>query len=292
MVRIIVTGGTGTVGKRLVRLLAERGLDVGVMTRNPDNKPPLPEGAAYVAGDFADSDSVLRAVTGADAVYLLTPLAPNEADLGRDAVWAIVDARVERIVLQSVHRVRDGAHIPHFRSKIEISEELKKSGVSWTIVAPNNFYQNDLNFRPMLTGPGVYPQPLGPVGVSHVDCDDIAGVAARCLVEQGHAGRTYAVVGPEPHTGEENAAIWAEALGRPIDYIGDDLDAWAAQMAEHMPDWLVEDLVIMYRHFIEHGLLASEEDLALTRQLLGRHPKSYKQWVSDVAERWTDEPVG
>lgn len=287
--RIVVTGGTGTVGKRLVQLLAERGVDVGVMTRNPDARPPLPEGASYVEGDFADRDSVLRAVTGADAVYLLTPLVPDEADLGRDAVWAIVDARVEKIVFQSVHRVEDGSHIPHFRSKIEIAEQLKQSGVDWTIVAPNNFYQNDLNFRPMLTGPGVYPQPLGPVGVSHVDCDDIATVAARCLTEGGHAGRTYAVVGPESHTGQENAAIWAEALSRPISYIGDDLDAWASQMGEHLPDWLVEDLVIMYRHFIEHGLLASEDDLAGTRQLLGRHPKSYRKWVNETAERWMSQ---
>ncbi|MFW6089964.1 MAG: SDR family oxidoreductase [Gemmatimonadota bacterium] len=290
--RIVVTGGTGTVGKRLVRLLAERGADVGVMTRNPDARPPLPEGASYVEGDFADSDSVLRAVTGADAVYLLTPLVPNEAELGRDAVWAIVDARVEKIVFQSVHRVEDGSHIPHFRSKIEIAAQLKQSGVDWTIVAPNNFYQNDLNFRPMLTGPGVYPQPLGPVGVSHVDCDDIAAVAARCLMESGHAGRTYAVVGPEAHTGEENAAIWAEALDRPIHYIGDDLDAWAAQMGEHMPDWLVDDLVIMYRHFIEHGLLATDDDLAGMRQLLGRHPTSYKKWVTETAERWMSQGAG
>ncbi len=290
--RIVVTGGTGTVGKRLVQLLSERGADVGVMSRNPDAKPPLPAGASYVEGDFADSDSVLRAATGADAVYLLTPLVPNEADLGRDAVWAIVDARVEKVVFQSVHRVEDGPHIPHFRSKIEIADELKRSGVDWAIVAPNNFYQNDLNFRPMLTGPGVYPQPLGPVGVSHVDCDDIAAVAARCLMEEGHAGRTYAVVGPEAHTGEENAAIWAEALDRPIDYIGDDLDRWAAQMAEHMPDWLVEDLVVMYRHFIEHGLLATEDDLAGTRQLLGRHPKSYGKWVAETAERWMGQGAG
>lgn len=287
--RIVVTGGTGTVGKRLVQLLSERGADVGVMSRNPDAKPPLPAGASYVEGDFADRDSVLRAVTGADAVYLLTPLVPDEADLGRDAVWAIVDARVEKIVFQSVHRVEDGSHIPHFRSKIEIAEQLKQSGIDWTIVAPNNFYQNDLNFRPMLTGPGVYPQPLGPVGVSHVDCDDIAAVAARCLTEEGHAGRTYAVVGPESHTGGENAAIWSEALDRPISYIGDDLDAWASQMGEHLPDWLVEDLVIMYRHFIEHGLLASEDDLAGTRQLLGRHPKSYRKWVNETAQRWMSQ---
>lgn len=284
--RIVVTGGTGTVGKRLVRELAESGNDVGVMTRSSAGKPPLPEGAEYVEGDFADRASVVRAMTGATAVYLLTPLHPEEAQLGRDAVWAAVDARVDRVVFQSVHKAEEADHIPHFRSKVEIAAELARTGLEWTIVAPNNFYQNDLNFRPMLTGPGIYPQPIGPVGVSHVDCNDIALIAMRCLLGSGHAGKTYAVVGPESHTGEENAAIWAEALGRPVHYIGDDLDAWAEQVRDVMPEWLVEDLVIMYEYFIEHGLIATAREVETCRQFLGRQPRSYESWVNEVAARW------
>lgn len=284
--RIVVTGGTGNVGKRLVRELAESGNDVGVMTRNPAGKPPLPENAQYVEGDFEDRSSVVRAMTGATAVYLVTPLHPDEAQLGRDAVWAAVDARVDRVVFQSVHNVEGGGHIPHFRSKIEIAEELARTGLEWTIVAPNSFYQNDLNFRPMLTGPGIYPQPIGPVGVSHVDCHDIALIAMRCLLGSGHAGETYPVVGPEPHTGEENAAIWSEALGRPIEYIGDDLETWAEQMSQAMPEWLVEDLVIMFEHFIEHGLVATAQEVETCRKFLGRQPRSYESWVNEVAKTW------
>jgi len=285
-VRIVVTGGTGNVGKRLVRELAESGNEVGVMTRNPAGKPPLPENAEYVEGDFADRDSVVRAMTGATAVYLLTPLHPDEAQLGRDAVWAAVDARVDRVVFQSVHQAAEADHIPHFRSKVEVAEELARTGLEWTIVAPNNFYQNDLNFRPMLTGPGIYPQPIGPVGVSHVDCNDIALIAMRCLLGSGHAGKTYPVVGPEAHTGEQNAAIWSEALGRPIQYMGDDLEPWAAQMGQVMPEWLVEDLVIMFEHFIEHGLVATAQEVEICRQFLGRQPRSYQSWVNEVAKTW------
>jgi len=285
-VRIVVTGGTGNVGKRLVRELAESGNQVGVMTRNPAGKPPLPENAEYVEGYLEDRDSVVRAMTGATAVYLLTPLHPEETQLGRDAVWAAVDARVDRVVFQSVHKAEEAAHIPHFRSKAEIAKELARTGLEWTIVAPNSFYQNDLNYRPMLTGPGIYPQPIGPLGVSHVDCNDIALIAMRCLMGSGHAGKTYPVVGPEPHAGEQNAAIWSEALGRPVEYIGDDLEPWAEQMGQIMPEWLVEDLVIMYEHFIEHGLVATAQEIETCRQFLGRQPRSYESWVTEVAKTW------
>ncbi len=284
--RVLVTGGTGNVGGRVVRNLAEQGVDVRVMTRSPEGKPALPAGASYVTGDLEDRDSVIRAMAEADRVYLLTPLHPEESQLGRDAVRAAADARVDRVVFQSVHRAKDGFHIPHFRSKVEIAEELASCGISHSIVAPNNFYQNDLSLLDPITELGIYPQPLGPLGVSHVDCDDIAAAAVKCLLSSGHDGKTYALVGPAAHTGEQNAAIWSEALGRPVAYAGDDLDSWEQGALQMMPAWLVTDLKIMFAHFIEHGLRATDEEVAEVSALLGREPRSYESWVGEVAAQW------
>ena len=284
--RVAITGGTGTVGKRLTRQLSEHGHEVAVLTRDPEGKPALPDQAAYVAADLAVPSTLGSALEGADAVYLLTPLHPDEAKLGKDAVAATADAGVGRVVFQSVLRAEEAAHIPHFGTKAEIAADLRSSGLAWTILEPASFYQNDLAMRGALTRAGVYPQPIGPIGVNHVDCDDIADAALRCLTGDGHAGETYPLVGPEAHTGEEIAAIWSAALDRPIAYVGDDLEAWAANVREHLPAWLIEDLLLMWEYFIDHGLLAREDEVDRVRTLLGREPRGYESWVREVAAAW------
>jgi uncharacterized protein YbjT (DUF2867 family) len=257
------------------------------MTRSATGKPVLPEGAVYVEGDLTDPASMLRAFAGADAVYLLTPLNPRETELGRNAISAAKSAGVQRMVLHSVHHANDAQHLPHFRSKVEMADTLKESGMEWAVIAPNSFFQNELNFRTVLTGPGIYPQILGPIGVSQVDCADVAAAAAECLVGSGHTGKTLPVVGSESHTGEDCARIWSAALGRPVRYMGDDVDAWAGMVRDVMPGWLVDDLSAMSRYFIEHGLRATEQEVNETRRLLGREPRAYESWVRETAAAWT-----
>ena len=116
----------------------------------------------------------------------------------------------------------------------------------------------------MLLQHGVYPQPLGDVGLNRVDVRDIAEAAAVALTTAGHEGQTYDLVGPEAHTGESTAQAWARALGRPIVYGGNDLEAWEKQSLQYMPDWAVYDFKHMYAFFQAKGLKASPE--AIERQ--------------------------
>lgn len=76
-----------------------------------------------------------------------------------------------------------------------------------------------------------------------VDARDLGEVAARKLMrcqgsKQVMASRTVDVVDPEVRTGDTIAAIWTEALGRPVTYTGDDLDAFKNQLSAVAPSWL------------------------------------------------------
>lgn len=282
---VLVTGGTGTVGSAVVKELGGRGVTVSVLTRDPAKLKDA-KGITPVQGDLLDPASVRRVFDGVDAVFLLSPVSQTETSESLMAITGMRLARVKRIVYLSVHDVDKAAWLPHFGSKIGVEAALKVSGIPFTILRPNNFYQNDYWFKDALLKYGVYPQPLGSTGVSRVDVRDIAEAAAVALTGSAHEGQTYDLVGPEAVTGPSTAKSWSTALGRPIAYGGDDLDAWEKQQVQYLPHWMVFDFREMYRHFQERGLIASAEAIARQTKLVGHAPRAFDAFAAETAAAW------
>ena len=287
---ILVLGGTGTVGSAVVGELLRRDADVRVLTRDA-SEADLPEGATAVEGDLRAPETVRSAFDGVDGVFLLNAVSPTEAHEGLMAVNGVDLAGVERLVYMSVHHADAAPHLPHFGSKLGVEAAVKASGATWTILRPNNFFQNDAWLKDVILGHGVYPQPLGSVGVSRVDVRDIAEAAAIALTTGEHGGEVYDLVGSEAWTGEATAQVWSRALGREIAYAGhDDMDGWEEQAREGMgmPAWMAFDIRRMYEHFHEHGLLASDEAIERQTALLGHAPRRYEDYVREPAAAWTE----
>ena len=289
---ILVTGGTGKVGSQVVSSLAAAGHDTRVLTRSPEKAAALPEGVAGAVGALSEPHTLGPAFEGVERLYLLTPLAQNEVDQGLAGIEAARAAGVERIVFMSVHHANEAPRVPHFASKVEIARGLERSGIPYTVIEPNSFYQNDLLFRQPLTEHGVYPNPMGSVGLNRVDVRDIATAAVTALTEDGHEGEHYPVVGPEVWTGESSAQAWSAALSSGVIYGGDDLDRWTQAASAMMPDWLVSDLRVMFEHFQERGLLASDDDFARQRRILGRDPIPFDQFATEMAAMWKTGAAG
>ena len=283
---ILVIGGTGTVGSSAVRGLVERGESPKVLTRSPAEGSV--DGARYIEGDLGDADSVRSALEDVEAVLMITPLHPQEGDLGVTAVRAMDGVGIERLVFQSIHDVRAIPEPPHFASKIRIEEEISATGIPHTVIAPNNFYQNDLWFRDPILEYGVYPQPFGDVGLSRVDTRDVADAHVRALLDVPAEGRVYPVVGPRAWTAEETAEEWSRRLGRDVLYGGNALDAWVDQMKPHLPGWMIDDLVQMYDRFQERGLIASDDEAALSREIVDHEPRTFEDFVAELAPEWSE----
>lgn len=284
--RVLVTGGTGTVGSQVVRALLERGADVQVLTRDSAGAAGLPAGVKAVEGNLLEPATVRRVFSDVDGVFLLNAVGQTEAQEALMAVSGMRLARVAHVVYLSVHQVDSAPWLPHFGAKIGVEAAVKASGMPYTILRPNNFFQNDYWYKDVLLQHGIYPQPLGEVGTSRVDVRDIAEAAAVAFTKGGHAGETYDVVGPDVLTGPAVAAAWSEALGRPIHYAGNDLDAWEQQALSALPDWMAFDFRLMYRHFQEHGLKASSEALARQTALLARPPRPFSAFAAETAATW------
>jgi uncharacterized protein YbjT (DUF2867 family) len=282
----LILGGTGNVGSGVVRGLLARGEKVRVLTRSAEKAKALPTGATAVIGDLQDPSTFESIFAGVDGVFLLNGLVPTELQEGLAAVNEARRAGVRRLVYLSVQDVEKGAHIPHFASKIAIERAIVGSGIPFTILRPNNFYQNDVLFQEAITRYGVYPQPIGDVGVSRVDVRDIAAAAVNALTQPGHEGKAYVIAGPEPLTGQQTAGIYSRVLGREILYAGNDLAAWSKQAMASLPAWLVYDLGLMYAMFQATGLKASDAQQKETGTVVGAPPRRFEDWVRETTASW------
>jgi uncharacterized protein YbjT (DUF2867 family) len=283
---ILLIGGTGTVGTQTVRELLGRNVQPSVLTRSAEKARHLPTGVRGVVGDLSQPDTLPPALQGVERLILITPLTPSEVVEGLRAVRLARQAGVRRIVFLSIQDVEKAPEAPHFSAKISIEHAIRESGIAWTFIRPNNFFQNDYWFKQAIVEYGIYPQPYGGVGMSRVDTRDIAEAMATATLDDGHEGQSYPLAGLDAVTGESTAATWARHLGRNVRYAGDDLDVWEAQTRQYMPDWAVDDWVIMYRFFQRKGLRASDQDLAQQAGILKHPPRRFEDFVKETAAQW------
>ncbi len=282
----LVLGATGTTGSGVTRKLADGGANVRILTRDASKAHLLPSGIDVRVGDLTDPSGLGSVFEGIDAVFLLNAVSPTETQEGLGALEWARQKGVKKIVYLSVQYVERAPHIPHFGSKVAIELAIKASGIDYTILQPNSFYQNDYWLKDALLGYGIYPQPLGSVGVDRVDVGDIVDAAVASLAPGAHSRRTFILAGPESLTGEGCAAAYAAALGKPVTYMGDDLDAWEQMFLQFLPAWMVFDFKIMFRYFQEHGLKISPGEMDDLQALLGRSPRRFEDFVRETVASW------
>ncbi|MEO8585224.1 MAG: NmrA family NAD(P)-binding protein [Acidobacteriota bacterium] len=283
--KVLVLGGTGTVGSLVTRNLLARGAEVSVLTRDP--KKPLPPGVMGVVGDLLDPGTIRTAFPGHDAVFLLTALGAGECHEGLMAVNGCRLGGVKKIVFLSIHRVDEAPHLPHFGAKLPIETAITASGIPSTILRANNFYQNDYWYKDAMLAYDVYPQPFGDAGLSRVDVRDIAEVAALALTSDAAKNETVNLVGPDLLTATGTAATWGGVLGRKIAYGGNDLDAWEKASLAYLPAFAVFDFRLMYAFFQEKGLKATPADLERLTALLGHAPRRFDEFAAETARAWS-----
>ena len=193
--KILVIGGTGKVGAEVVKELQKRKADIRLLVRKSGT--PTPPGVEVAIGDLLDPVSVEKAMHGVDKLYLLNAVSPDELTQGLIAYDLAKKLKLKHIVYHSVFRVEHFKDVPHFASKLAIESAFREFDVPFTIIRPNYFIQNDASLKEPLTKAGIYPMPLGDVGISAVDIRDIAEATAIALTSEGHDGMTYNLNGPE-----------------------------------------------------------------------------------------------
>jgi uncharacterized protein YbjT (DUF2867 family) len=193
---VVVAGGHGQIGLRLLRLLASGGHSARGLVRNPDHVPDVAEvGAEAVVCDMEALEDLSGCCTGADAVVFAAGAGPGSGperkrtvDLG--AAVKLMDAGVRRYVMVSAisaGRPEEWSEPmrPYYEAKAEADRRLEESGLDYTIVRPGSLTDD----------PGSGRVTVG-TGLAYADIprDDVAAVLLAVLVTPASIGKTFELV--------------------------------------------------------------------------------------------------
>ena len=278
---ILVTGATGTNGREILKALAAARVPAKAMVRSADDASDLPPGIVPIEGDFDDEASLARALAGIERAFLLTPSTEHAEEQQKRFVAAAVNAGVRHIVKLSQFAAASDSPVRFLRYHAAVEEVIKASGLDWTFLRPNLFMQGLLQFAGMIRDKQMFAAPIGDARVSVVDVRDNAAVAAAALTQEGHAGRTYTLTGPEALSHAEMAERLSAATECAIRFVdASDDDLRHAMAGVGMPEWQIEGLVEDYAHYARGEASVIEQGV---RQATGRPARDFDGFARDYA---------
>lgn len=264
---ILVLGGTGKTGRRLVHTLRAAGEHVRAASRSGE-----------VRFDWSDQDTWPTALDGASAVYLM---APEDPALAQVFVKRATEAGVGRFVALSgrgIEQLPDSL----FQGMAAAEQAVRDSGARWTILRPNNFNQNfdEFLWRDLLRD-GRLALPIGSMPEPFIDAQDIAEVAAAVLTTDGHHGHVYDLSGPRALTFGAAVATIAEAAGRPMRFVELTPEEYRAELLAVGAS--EEDATELNGMFAGMRAGNTAEPTDAVRRVLGREPIDFGAYAARAA---------
>lgn len=273
---ILVIGGTGKTGRKVVDQLTALNMNVRVGSRN-----------GSPAFDWENPETWPEALVGIERVYIT--FQPDLAVPGAlEAIEGLTNVMKRSGVKKAVLLSGKG------EKEAELCEQvIINSGLDYTIVRANWFMQNfseSFFLDPIIAGHVALPK--AEAKVPFVSTDDIAEVVTKVLLNDQHNGQIYELTGPRTLTFPQVVTEISEATGREIAFTPISLPAYSDIMRElNVPEdfiWLINYL------FTE--VLDNKNNEVITHdveKVLGRKPTDFSDFVKEVAAKgiWTPENV-
>ena len=215
--RILVMGATGQVGGAVVsELVKDANIEVVAAARDVDKACQL--GVPVVHLNLDKIETLAPALDGVDSVFMATGYTVDMLRQSKDLVNAAKRAGVRHIVHLGACG-DDDTRVAHYGWHQFIERYIEWSGIRFTHLRPEIFMQNLLGYGgESYVKCGVIRHYVGAARLSWVDCEDVAAVAAACLLDPStHAGRTHRL-GYEAKTYYELAEAFTNALEQPFSY--------------------------------------------------------------------------
>lgn len=284
---VLVAGYTGRLGRLVATCLRDQhDITPRVLVRPAhvdaaDWQPP--SGMQVAVGDFAAPDTLDEALSGVDAVFLVSPVHPDMRE--REVALAQCAAQQPKpphIVKISGLGTRLDSFVDSGRWHAEIERDLTALGLSATFLRPLFFMQNLAFQARSMREQGVLRGGIEDAPIAMVDARDIAEVAAAVL-RGGSAieGQAVTVTGAQSHTYEQVAAAAGRAFGKPVRYERQSLEqVRQALMQSDQPQWHI-DILLQFNQAFMQGWGSEVSDTV--SRVLGRAPRSLDAYLDELA---------
>lgn len=274
---ILIVGGTGKLGTRLIRQFAAAGLKPRALVRSREKGEAIASLVTPVLGDLMVPGTLVKAFREAERVFILAPPSPEMETLERNAIDAAVAAGARRIVYLSNFAATEGdedrfVHIHGLHQRLVTTLDM-----DWTVLRPTRFMTSVPFVWSSILKQDLLLEAGGSGIMSFFDPDEAAEIALKALTEDHHAGQTYQLTSEDAYTAADLAKLLSRVLGRELKVFEGDLEAFrGALIANGAPS---EYAPVMSRYFakVAAGWYQPTDTAA---KVLGRAPRAYAGWLA------------
>lgn len=270
-----ITGSTGALGSLVLKHLEALGLspsDLIPLARDRAKAQALIDrGYGVRFADYEDPEALRKALQGVDRLLLISGNDfSHRAAQHRNILAAAASAGVKLVVYTSVAQA-DGSENPVAPDHRATEAALGESGIPHVILRNTWYTENFLGDLAQAGATGVLASAAGAGRIASALRDDLAEAAARVLIGEGHAGKTYELTGPEAWDFPGLAAAMAKVLGKPVAYKAlSPAERKAGLEAAGLPAGVVGFLLGAEASFARGDLAKVSGDL---EKILGRRPR-------------------
>lgn len=237
------------------------------LVRSREKGEAISSMATPVVGDLLAPETLVNAFRGAERVFIVAPPAPEMEALERNAIDAAIAAGAKRVVYLSNFAATEGSplrpmHIHGLHERL-----IASRAVDWTVLGPTRYMTNlPFNWRSVLND-GVLLEAGGSGIMTCIDPDEVAEIAVKALIEDGHEGQTYRLTSEDAFTAADLAALLSKFLGREVRLL--------ERNGESGP-------LAGYFGLVAAGVYTITDTAA---KLLGRAPRAYADWLEQNRPR-------
>lgn len=282
---VLITGATGNVGYELLQKL--KGIDnvnIYAAGRDISKAKEIIDDVKinYVKLDFKNVSTYTKALKEIDTVFLMRPPAISKV---KKYIYPFLvkmkEANIKQIVFLSLQGGDKNILVPHYR----IERYIENLDLPYTFLRPSFFMQNlsTTHLKEIKEDNEIFI-PAGQGKTNFIDVRDIAEVAKKVILEEGHLEIGYELTGPDNLDYIQIAEIMSDILGKKIEYKNPSIFQFYKRKRNE--GYSIMHIIVMIGLYsvTKFGLAAKKTDEL--KQLLDRDPISFEQFVKDHKEVW------